>query len=371
MTQLEEHAAAQQVTRRAVQLVDVDIHPVMLQPDMVRRLPERWGRHLERYGRRAPFVTDLYPRPRNKGMRADSWPEGGVPGSELRAPARAAARRARPGLRDPPVPQRARRRLRAPRVRRGDQPRRQRVDRRGVARPRRAPALVHLGALRPPRARDRGDRALGRRRPLRPGPAAGGGAGAVRLAQVLAGVPGGRRRRPAGRVPHRRLHGPPRRGLAVVLPRGARGLRRRHADAADEPRLRGHVRRDPEPQGRHDRGRRAVGRRAALAAGRGVVAAARRGPRAGPPALGVHPRPRVVRHAADGGARRSAALPADRRAGRPRGPAHVRDRLSALGLRHPGAVDPARAEQGRAREAPRGHGHASSTACRAQRRSPA
>ena len=81
MTQLEEQAAAQQVTRRPVQLVDVDIHPVMLQPDMVRRLPERWGRHLERYGRRAPFVTDLYPRPRNKGMRADSWPEGGIPGS--------------------------------------------------------------------------------------------------------------------------------------------------------------------------------------------------------------------------------------------------------------------------------------------------
>jgi len=81
VTQLEEQAAAQQVTRKDVQLVDVDIHPVMLQPEMVRRLPERWGRHLERYGRRAPFVTDLYPRPRNKGMRADSWPEGGVPGS--------------------------------------------------------------------------------------------------------------------------------------------------------------------------------------------------------------------------------------------------------------------------------------------------
>src|SRR5215210_6093974 len=82
MTQLEEHAPTIQPTRKAVELVDVDIHPVMLQPEMVRRLPERWGRHLERYGRRAPFVTDLYPRPRNKGMRADSWPEGGVPGSD-------------------------------------------------------------------------------------------------------------------------------------------------------------------------------------------------------------------------------------------------------------------------------------------------
>ena len=139
-----------------------------------------------------------------------------------------------------------------------------------------------------------------------------GGAGAVRLAQVLAGLRAAADARPAGRVPHRRLHGPPRRGLAVVLPRGARGLRRRHADAADEPRLRGHVRRDPGPQGRAHRGRRAVGRRAALAAGRGVVAAARRGARARAAAVGVHPRPRLVRHPADGGARRPGALPADR-----------------------------------------------------------
>ncbi len=65
MTQLDVHAGTATTTQRAVELVDVDIHPVMLQPEMVRRLPERWGRHLERYGRRAPFVTDLYPRPRN------------------------------------------------------------------------------------------------------------------------------------------------------------------------------------------------------------------------------------------------------------------------------------------------------------------
>jgi predicted TIM-barrel fold metal-dependent hydrolase len=77
------HETAPAPAARAVTIVDTDIHPVMLQPDMVRRLPERWGRHLERYGRRAPFVTDLYPRPRNKGMRADSWPEGGMPGSSL------------------------------------------------------------------------------------------------------------------------------------------------------------------------------------------------------------------------------------------------------------------------------------------------
>jgi uncharacterized protein len=82
VTQVDVQDAATEATGKAVELVDVDIHPVMLQPEMVRRLPERWGRHLEHYGRRAPFVTDLYPRPRNKGMRADSWPEGGVPGSD-------------------------------------------------------------------------------------------------------------------------------------------------------------------------------------------------------------------------------------------------------------------------------------------------
>src|SRR5262245_25445774 len=68
-------------TATAVTLVDCDIHPVMLPAEQQRRLSTRWARHLERYGRRAPHVTDLYPRPRNKGMRADSWPEGGVPGS--------------------------------------------------------------------------------------------------------------------------------------------------------------------------------------------------------------------------------------------------------------------------------------------------
>ena len=67
---------------KAVALVDCDIHPVMPPAEGQRRLSARWARHLERYGRRAPHVTDLYPRPRNKGMRADSWPEDGMPGSD-------------------------------------------------------------------------------------------------------------------------------------------------------------------------------------------------------------------------------------------------------------------------------------------------
>jgi predicted TIM-barrel fold metal-dependent hydrolase len=71
--------------RRAVALVDSDIHPVILPPAQKARMSVRWVRHYERYGRRTPHVTDLYPRARNKGMRADSWPDapGSVPGSDL------------------------------------------------------------------------------------------------------------------------------------------------------------------------------------------------------------------------------------------------------------------------------------------------
>ena len=130
--ELQEHPPE---TTKAVSLVDTDIHPVMLPAEMQRRLSTRWARHLERYGRRAPHVTDLYPRPRNKGMRADSWPDGGVPGSDYELAARAAPRRARRRLRDPAVPQRPGLGLRPAGPRRGPQPRAQRLARRGVARP--------------------------------------------------------------------------------------------------------------------------------------------------------------------------------------------------------------------------------------------
>ena len=83
MSQLDVQATPQAPTGKAVTLVDTDIHPVILPADLGRRLSTRWRLHIERYGRRSPFITDMYPRPRNKGMRADAWPEGGVPGSDL------------------------------------------------------------------------------------------------------------------------------------------------------------------------------------------------------------------------------------------------------------------------------------------------
>jgi uncharacterized protein len=80
-TELDSQILQQRLTR-AVTLVDVDAHPVVMPPDLTRWLPERWARHLERYGQRAPFLGDLYPRPRNNGMRADAWPKHGFPGSD-------------------------------------------------------------------------------------------------------------------------------------------------------------------------------------------------------------------------------------------------------------------------------------------------
>ena len=68
---------------RAVSLVDCDIHPMIPYPELNARLPTRWRRHLERYGRRTPIVTEFYPRAANAGFRADSWPSDGLPGSDL------------------------------------------------------------------------------------------------------------------------------------------------------------------------------------------------------------------------------------------------------------------------------------------------
>ncbi len=68
---------------RSVELVDCDIHPMIPYEELQARLSTRWRRHLERFGRRTPIVTELYPRAANAGFRVDSWPERGLPGSNL------------------------------------------------------------------------------------------------------------------------------------------------------------------------------------------------------------------------------------------------------------------------------------------------
>jgi uncharacterized protein len=69
---------------REVRLVDCDVHPAITPPALAARMSTRWRRHLERFGRRTPPVTEYYPRARNAGMRRDSWPDapGSVPGSD-------------------------------------------------------------------------------------------------------------------------------------------------------------------------------------------------------------------------------------------------------------------------------------------------
>jgi predicted TIM-barrel fold metal-dependent hydrolase len=70
--------------RQPVTLVDCDVHSTITRAMMIERTSPQWRRHFERFGLRSPPITELYPRARNAGMRADSWPgrPGSVPGSD-------------------------------------------------------------------------------------------------------------------------------------------------------------------------------------------------------------------------------------------------------------------------------------------------
>ena len=123
--------------------------------------------------------------------RPDWRRQGGRAGTEHRRPAAPGARPLGRRPRDPQLPLR-----RAARVQRGHgggvRPRRQRLDRQGMARPRSAPARLDRGAAAERRARGRRDRALGGRPPLRAGAGARHGRGAARPPPLLADL---RRRR--------------------------------------------------------------------------------------------------------------------------------------------------------------------------------
>jgi uncharacterized protein len=85
MRETQVHDRPTEAGTRRVELVDADIHPALTSPELLKRLSTRWRRHVERFGRRTPIITELYPRTSNAGMRADSWPEppGSFPGSDL------------------------------------------------------------------------------------------------------------------------------------------------------------------------------------------------------------------------------------------------------------------------------------------------
>src|SRR5215471_2771764 len=68
---------------RVLTLVDCDIHPFPPFGEVTALLSTRTRQHLERWGRRTPSVFEFYPRAANGGFRVDSWPEGGLPGSDL------------------------------------------------------------------------------------------------------------------------------------------------------------------------------------------------------------------------------------------------------------------------------------------------
>jgi predicted TIM-barrel fold metal-dependent hydrolase len=64
-------------------LIDADVHPHALPSAIEPRLDERWRAHYGRLGTRVTPAPAIYPRVRNSGFRADSWPDGGFPGSDL------------------------------------------------------------------------------------------------------------------------------------------------------------------------------------------------------------------------------------------------------------------------------------------------
>jgi uncharacterized protein len=69
--------------RRAIRLVDCDVHTTITPATLHARLSGRWQRHLERFGPRVPSAIAVYPRMRGGGSRLDARPPGGFPGSDL------------------------------------------------------------------------------------------------------------------------------------------------------------------------------------------------------------------------------------------------------------------------------------------------
>jgi len=69
--------------RRAIQLVDCDVHSTMMPGSVHARLSSRWQRHMEELGPRVAGAYAMFPRMRNGGFRVDARPEEGFPGSDL------------------------------------------------------------------------------------------------------------------------------------------------------------------------------------------------------------------------------------------------------------------------------------------------
>jgi uncharacterized protein len=64
-------------------VVDADVHPTIMPREIAARLPRQWRTRMEKFGTRVASPPLIYPRVRNGGMRLDSYPPGGAPGSDL------------------------------------------------------------------------------------------------------------------------------------------------------------------------------------------------------------------------------------------------------------------------------------------------
>ena len=189
VTQLEDQAATKQVTRRAVELVDVDIHPVML-------AARAWPGACRSAGGGTSSAMGVVRRSSRICTRVPAT-RGCGPIRGPRAASRAAATSSCASSCSTSTTSTSgsscasTRTTRATSTPEYDAPINRVVNEwiveEWLDRDERLRSCISV-PLRPPGARDRRDRALGGRRPLRPGPVAGGGAGAVRRAQVLAGV---------------------------------------------------------------------------------------------------------------------------------------------------------------------------------------
>jgi predicted TIM-barrel fold metal-dependent hydrolase len=80
-TQLIEREAAS--PRRAIRLVDCDVHTTITPAALHARLSSAGQRHLERFGLRVPSAIAVYPRMRGGGSRLDARPANGFAGSDL------------------------------------------------------------------------------------------------------------------------------------------------------------------------------------------------------------------------------------------------------------------------------------------------
>jgi predicted TIM-barrel fold metal-dependent hydrolase len=83
MTDLQVTERAATGARRAITLVDGDVHSTMMPASLHARLSTRWQRHLEEFGPRVAGAYAMFPRMRNGGFRIDARPEKGFPGSDL------------------------------------------------------------------------------------------------------------------------------------------------------------------------------------------------------------------------------------------------------------------------------------------------